>query len=163
MTIVEKNGIDGTWLFRTQPLQIDQTQSMREISLQLAPIPTPVPMTDQNHSMTQHEQQQQLQQRQHHHQQQQQQQQHKQQQQQQQQKQQQQQQKSSQAQAAAVYTQQNQQQQQQQQQQGPQHIEHIRHRSFAGPIPTEPTKVAKSSTAPNLRTSNSLSEMFRVI
>jgi hypothetical protein len=161
MTIVEKNGIDGTWLFRTQPLQIDQTQSMREISLQLAPIPTPVPMTDQNHSMTQHEQQQQLQQRQHHHQQQQQQQQHKQQQQQQQQKQQQQQQKSSQAQAAAVYTQQN--QQQQQQQQGPQHIEHIRHRSFAGPIPTEPTKVAKSSTAPNLRTSNSLSEMFRVI
>jgi len=161
MTIVEKNGIDGAWLFRTQPLQIGQTQSMREISLQLAPIPTPVPMTDQNHSMTQHEQQQQLQQRQQHHQQQQQQQQqHKQQQQQQQkQQQQQQQQKSSQAQAAAVYTQQN----QQQQQQGPQHIEHTRHRSFAGPIPTEPTKVAKSSTAPNLRTSNSLSEMFRVI
>ena len=31
------------------------------------------------------------------------------------------------------------------------------------PIPIDPKKVTKSSTAPNLPTSNSLSEMFRVI
>jgi len=153
MTIVEKNGVDGAWLFRTQPLQTGQTQSMREISLELAPTPTSVPMTGNNHSMTQHgqqQQQQQLQQRQQQYQQQQQQQQ--------QQQRQQQHQQSPQAQAAAVYTQQN-----QQQQQGPLHIEHIRHRSLGGPIPNELKKVAKSSTAPNLPTSNSLSEMFRVI
>ena len=36
-------------------------------------------------------------------------------------------------------------------------------RASAGPIPIDPRKVVKSSTAPNLPTSNSLSEMFRVI
>ncbi|CAF1202519.1 unnamed protein product [Adineta steineri] len=38
-----------------------------------------------------------------------------------------------------------------------------RTRVTTGPIPIDPKKVVKSSTAPNLPTSNSLSEMFRVI
>jgi hypothetical protein len=160
MTILEKNITDNIWLFRTQPLQTSQTQSMREISLQLASIPTPTPMTSHNHSMTQHGQQQVLQ---HHHQQQpqqrhhhQQQQHHHQQQQQQQQQYHHQQQQRPQVQATAVYTQQN-------QPQIFQHIENIRLPSPAATIPIDPKKVKKSSTAPNLRTSTSLSEMFRVI
>ena len=39
MTIVEKNGLDGPWLFRTQPLQTGQTgqtQSTREVPLELS-------------------------------------------------------------------------------------------------------------------------------
>ena len=36
-------------------------------------------------------------------------------------------------------------------------------RTTTAPIPIDPRKVVKSSTAPNLPTSNSLSEMFRVI
>ena len=39
----------------------------------------------------------------------------------------------------------------------------LRPRIPTGPIPIDPKKVVKSSTAPNLPTSNSLSEMFRVI
>ena len=39
----------------------------------------------------------------------------------------------------------------------------VRGRPPLGPMPVDPKKVAKSSTAPNLPTSNSLSEMFRVI
>jgi hypothetical protein len=42
-------------------------------------------------------------------------------------------------------------------------MENLRSRATTGPIPVDPKKVAKSSTAPNLRTSHSLSEMFRVI
>lgn len=51
----------------------------------------------------------------------------------------------------------------QQQQQRVQQNQVLRTRPAAGPIPTETKKVVKSSTAPNLPTSNSLSEMFRVI
>ncbi len=170
MTIIEKNGIDNPWLFRTQPLQTGQTQSMREVPLQLAPIPTPVPAINHHHqSITPHEQHQQQLQRQHHHQQQQQQQQ----------QQQKQHPKPPPVPPAAVYTQQNQrqqqqqqqlrqqqqhqQQQQQQQQQRLQQVEYGRPRAPTGPIPIDPKKVVKSSTAPNLPTSNSLSEMFRVI
>jgi hypothetical protein len=108
MTIIEKNGIDSPWLFRTQPLQTGATQSNREITLELAQPPTPVNQQDQTKplqmpSMVQHEQQ---------------------------------------------------------------RLEpttNIRLRLPTGPMPIDPKKVAKSSTAPNLPTSNSLSEMFRVI
>jgi anti-sigma28 factor (negative regulator of flagellin synthesis) len=143
MTIVEKNGIDGQWLFRTQPLQTGQTQSKREISLELAPPPTPVATIGHNHAITQHAQQQLQRHHHHHHQQQpQQQKQH---------------QQLSQVQTTAAFTQQNQQQQRLQQ------IENVRPRVPTGPIPIDPKKVVKSSTAPNLHTSTSLSEMFRVI
>jgi hypothetical protein len=54
-------------------------------------------------------------------------------------------------------------QQPQQQQQRFQQSQNLRPRVTTGPIPIDPKKVAKSSTAPNLPTSNSLSEMFRVI
>jgi len=61
-------------------------------------------------------------------------------------------------QAQTVYTQQN-----QQQHQGLQQNETLRHRPVTGPIPIDLKKVVKSSTAPNLRTSTSLSGIFRVI
>ena len=35
MTIIERNSIDSPWLFRTQPLQTGQTQSTREVALEL--------------------------------------------------------------------------------------------------------------------------------
>jgi hypothetical protein len=50
-----------------------------------------------------------------------------------------------------------------QQEQRLQQIQNLRLQTPTGPIPIDPKKVAKSSTAPNLPTSNSLSEMFRVI
>ena len=50
-----------------------------------------------------------------------------------------------------------------QQEQRLQQIQNLRLQGPTGPIPIDPKKVAKSSTAPNLPTSNSLSEMFRVI
>jgi hypothetical protein len=127
MTIIEKNGIDSPWLFRTQPLQTDQTKPTREVPIELVPAPTPVPTLIHSHSMTQHEQQQQQLQRQ---------------------QQQRQYQQPYQIPTTAVYTQQ---------------MEHPRPRIPSGPIPMDPKKVLKSSTAPNLRTSNSLSGMFRVI
>jgi hypothetical protein len=52
---------------------------------------------------------------------------------------------------------------QQEQQQRIQQNQNLRTRVPTGPIPVDPKKVVKSSTAPNLPTSNSLSEMFRVI
>lgn len=135
MTIVEKNPADNAWLFRTQPLQTGQTVSMREVSLELARIPTPVstamvhprPATPMGPPQRQQQQQQQQQhQRQH------------------------QQAVQAQVQAAAAYA----------QQVFPLN-DTVRHRPPPGPI--DPKKVVKSSTAPNLPTSNSLSEMFRVI
>lgn len=119
MTIVEKNGQDSPWLFRTQPLQTGSTPSTREIALELAPPPTSVPFPHQ--PVIQQKQQQQKQQ------------------------------------PPSTEQQQQQQQQRVQQNQIP------RTRLPAAPIPIEPKKVVKSSTAPNLPTSNSLSEMFRVI
>ena len=47
-----------------------------------------------------------------------------------------------------------------------QHLQQIQNmgvRVHPAPIPNDPKKVVKSSTAPNLPTSNSLNEMFRVI
>jgi len=110
MTIVEKNHIGSPWLFRTQPLQ---TSTTRDISLELAQPPTPVPIP--HHPVT-----------------------------------------------AQKHSAQPQQQPQQEQQRVPQ-SQNLRPRVPAGPIPTDPKKVVKSSTAPNLPTSKSLSEMFRVI
>ena len=123
MTIIEKNGIDGPWLFRTQPLQTGPTQSTHEVSLQLAPIPTPVPTMNHDHGMVQRNQQQQVLQRQAH-------------------------QKQQHPHPNGLYMQPNPQQ---------------RPRLPVGSVLIDPKKVVKSSTAPNLRTSNSLSEMFRVI
>lgn len=168
MTIVEKNGIDGPWLFRTRPLQITQTESMQEVAPDLSLSSPPVSIIDHNHSMTQqrHHQQQppqvqptagQTQQR------------------------------PQQTEnlrhgvptstAAAIYPQKNQHQQppsvqtlapsvqqsQQQQQQRLQQIENLRHDVSTIAITINPKKVVKSSTAPNLPTNNSLNEMFRVI
>jgi len=99
MTIIEKNSLDSPWMFRTKPLQTGQTQSTREVALQLAPIPAAI---NQNQS-----------------------------------------------QMLA-------QQQQQQQQQRPRVPPNL-------PTAVDPKKVVKSSTAPNLPTSNSMSEMFHVI
>ena len=65
MTIVEKNGNDGSWHFRTQPLQTDQTESTREVPLELVPPVPAVATTGHNQPIPQHGQQQQLQ-RQHH-------------------------------------------------------------------------------------------------
>ncbi|CAF3352238.1 unnamed protein product [Rotaria socialis] len=132
MTIVEKNGIDRPWLFRTQPLQTSTTQSMLEVALELAKPPTPVPAAIPPH----------------HH----------------------------------PVPQLKQlpipppppappssikmipaQSQQEQDQQRLQQTQNLRIRVPTGPIPMDPKKVVKSSTAPNLPTSNSLSEMFRVI
>lgn len=124
MTIIEKNGIDAPWLFRTQPLQTGPTQSTHEVALQLAPIPTPVPTINHDHGMIQRNQQQrQAHQKQH--------------------------QPTQHAHPNGLYMQANPQQQ--------------RPRVPAGSILIDPKKVVKSSTAPNLPTSNSLSEMFRVI
>ncbi len=53
--------------------------------------------------------------------------------------------------------------QQEQQEQRLQQHQNLRARIPTNPIPIDPKKVVKSSTAPNLPTSNSLSEMFRVI
>lgn len=122
MTIIEKNSLDSPWLFRTKPLQTGQTQSTREVALQLAPIPTINHNHNQNQISTQqqqHLQRQQLLQK----------------------------------------------QQQQQQQQRLQQVEHMRARGppLGLPAPVDPKKVVKSSTAPNLPTSHSTSEMFRVI
>ena len=131
MTIIEKNGIDTPWLFRTQPLQTGPTQSTHEVALQLAPIPTPVPFINRDHAMAQRNQQQQVLQRQapqkqhqpipHPH-------------------------------PNALYMQPN---------LAPHHQQ--RPRPPAGSVLIDPKKVVKSSTAPNLPTSNSLSQMFRVI
>ncbi|CAF3229839.1 unnamed protein product [Rotaria socialis] len=52
--------------------------------------------------------------------------------------------------------------QQEQKQQRIQQTQNLRIRVPTGPIPMDPKKVVKSSTAPNLPTSNSLSEMFRI-
>jgi len=129
MTIIEKNGIDSPWLFRTQPLQTGQTLSTREISLELAPSPTPTVTIGPNHPIDQHVQQQ----------------------------------------LQHQYQQQKQHRQplpdqhQQQQQQRLQQIENLRSGLPPTPIPMDLKKVVKSSTAPNLRTSRSISEMFRVI
>ena len=132
MTIVEKNSPDGQWLFRTQPLQTGTTLSTREIALELAPPPTPVP----HHPIIQQKPvqgppppppppvQPSLQQQKHH----------------------------------PSHMQMN---QAQAQRLPPNQI--LRPRVPTGPIPIDPKKVVKSSTAPNLPTSNSLSEMFRVI
>lgn len=55
-------------------------------------------------------------------------------------------------------------QQQQQQQHRLQQIENLRQTlSLNGVVPIDPKKVVKSSTAPNLPTSDSFGEMFRVI
>jgi len=125
MTIVEKNGIDSPWLFRTKALNTGPTQSMREVPTQSASIPTPVPMINQPQQLERH----------HYHQKQQ----------------------LPPVQSNAVYIQPNQQQQRFQQ------IENIRSRAPSGPNLIDPKKVVKSSTAPNLYMSRSLSEMFRVI
>lgn len=120
MTIVEKNGPDGPWLFRTQPLQTGTTLSTREIALELAPPPTPVP----HHPIIQQKPAPPPIQQQKH--------------------------------ASSIQV-------------NPMQSHRIpptqmlRPRIPTGPIPIDPKKVAKSSTAPNLPTSNSLSEMFRVI
>ena len=115
MTIIEKNNLDSPWLFRTQPLQTGATPSIREVSLELAPPPTPVlnqPAMQQKqvkqplHFPT----------------------------------------------PPPVHEQQRLEQ-----------MSNLRARPPLGPMPVDPKKVAKSSTAPNLPTSNSLSEMFRVI
>jgi hypothetical protein len=194
MTILEKNGMDSPWLFRTQPLQTSQAESMREVAPDLSSLSTAAATIGQNHSVIQHEGQQL--QRQHHQQPSQvqtattvytqqnypyqQQQQQKQQQQPRSQQtehlrhgmptgtavmntQQNQHQQLPRVQTAAVYTQQSQRQQQQQQQHRLQQIENLRHGMPIGTSTVDPKKVVKSSTAPNLPTSNSLSEMFRVI
>lgn len=120
MTIVEKNGPDGPWLFRTQPLQTGSTPSTREIALELAPPPTPVP----HHPIVQ--------------------------------------QKPTPAPPPPPAVQQQKHPSSMQSQRIPP-AQILRPRVPTGPIPIDPKKVVKSSTAPNLPTSNSLSEMFRVI
>ncbi|CAF2613411.1 unnamed protein product [Rotaria sp. Silwood2] len=155
MTIVEKNGINSPWLFRTRPLQTNSTQSLQELPFELISPSTPLGMIGNNHSMTPqgqqqiHRQQQQQQQKQN--------------------------QQPSQIQTAAAYAKQNQQppqiqtgatytqQNQQPKQQTATSIENLQIKPPNGLIPIDLKKVVKSSTAPNLRMSNSLSEMFRVI
>ena len=127
MTILEKNGPDNPWLFRTQPLKSGPTESMREVPLRLAPIPPPASLINQ-----------QQQQQRHHHQ-----------------KQQQPQPPMS---SSTIYIPPHQQQQQRLQQ-----IENLRSRLPPVPNAIDPKKVVKSSTAPNLPTVHSHSEMFRVI
>jgi broad specificity phosphatase PhoE len=124
MTIVEKNNLDSPWLFRTQPLQAGATQSIHEISLQLAQPPTPVPIPITHHPIAQQKQQPQQQQQQKH---------------------------TTAIQITPIQSQRIQ----------PNQI--LPARAPTGPISIDPRKVVKSSTAPNLPTSNSLSEMFRVI
>ncbi|CAF2647956.1 unnamed protein product [Rotaria sp. Silwood2] len=137
MTIVEKNSIESPWLFRTQPLQTGTTISMREVALELAPPPTPVPAVIPHHQISQQKQQQQQQQP----------------------RQQQQQPPPPPPSIQIIAAQPQQEQEQQRLQQN----QNLRIRVPIGPLPVDPKKVAKSSTAPNLPTSNSLSEMFRVI
>lgn len=144
MTIVEKNSIDSPWLFRTQPLQTAATPSMREVALELAKPPTPVPGGMPHHPMPPSKALPQPKQ-----------------------------QSVSQVSApppppppplasTSAQMASNQPQQEQEQQRIQQSL-HQRIRVPSGPIPIDPKKVVKSSTAPNLPTSNSLSEMFRVI
>lgn len=101
MTIIEKNSINTPWLFRTRPLQTEQSQSVQEVRS-----PTTV---EHNQRIIQ--------------------------------------QQPSPVQMPVVHAQKSQPQL----------------RVSTGPITIDPRKVVKSSTAPNLRTSNSLSTMFRVI
>ena len=124
MTIVEKNGPEGPWLFRTQPLQTGTSLSTREIALELAPPPTPGP----HHPIIQQKPvppppPPPIQQQKH---------------------------------ASSMQV-----NPMQSQRIPPNQM--LRPRVPTGPIPIDPKKVVKSSTAPNLPTSNSLSEMFRVI
>ncbi len=126
MTIVEKNNRDSPWLFRTQPLQTDTTQSTHEIALELARSSTPVSVPIPQQPVVQQKPPQQ-------------------------------QKHLSSVQVTPA------QPQQEQQQQRIQQSQNLRTRVATGPIPIDPKKVVKSSTAPNLPTSNSLSEMFRVI
>jgi broad specificity phosphatase PhoE len=146
MTIIEKNGINSPWLFRTRPLQSNPTQSMQELPFELITPSTPLGMVGNNHSLTSQGQQQMQRQ--------------------QQQQQQKQNQQPSLTQANAAYVQQNQQPIQQSQQLPQQNlasIENLQLKSSIGLLPIDLKKVVKSSTAPNLRISNSLSEVFRVI
>ncbi|CAM4805770.1 unnamed protein product [Rotaria magnacalcarata] len=129
MTIVEKNGIDSPWLFRTQPLQTGTTQTMFEVALELAKPPTPVPVAIPPHHPVPQLKQLPIP-------------------------------LPLPAPSIKMIPAQS---QQEQDQQRIQQIQNLRIRVPTGPIPMDPKKVVKSSTAPNLPTSNSLSEMFRVI
>ena len=123
MTIVEKKGLDSPWLFRTQALQTGLTESMRDIPLQLARIPTPAPILNQQQQLQRHPHQ-----------------------------------PPPPIPPATIYLSPNPQQQRLQQ------IENLRSRVPNIPnVGLDPRKVVKSSTAPNLPTSHSHSEMFRVI
>ncbi|CAF1134016.1 unnamed protein product [Rotaria sordida] len=121
MTIIEKNGINNPWLFRTRPLQTNQTQTIHELPFESLSSSTRLDMVDTNHLMTQQGQQQQQQQ-------------------------------STQIPTIAKYAK-------------PNHplIEKLQSESPTSLIPIDFKKVVKSSTAPNLRMSSSLSEMFHVI
>ena len=122
MTIIEKNSLDAPWLFRTQPLQTAQTQSIREVGLELVPPPTPVSLAGPTLPLNQPMQ------------------------------------KPPQLQQSLGYN------PAEQARLPPNPNANARPRLPPGPIPVEPKKVVvKSSTAPNLQMSNSLSKMFRVI
>ncbi|CAF1001448.1 unnamed protein product [Rotaria magnacalcarata] len=129
MTILEKNGINNPWLFRTRALQ---TQPIHEAAPASAKPTTPVGVTGQNFSVNSKEQRSHYQQpspttkNQ---------------------------QNSPLIQSTAAYV-----------QQDLPHIENQQYRTAPnGPFTIDLKKIVKSSTAPNLRVSNSRSEMFRVI
>lgn len=126
MTILEKNGINNPWLFRTKPLQTQPTQDGKSETTRPA---TPLSVINRSYSISQQGQ-------------------------------------------AAHYQQQKQSVKRPQipttttttyAQQSLQDVENIPYRQSTGPFTIDMKKVIKSSTAPNLRVSNSLSEMFRVI
>ena len=130
MTIIEKNSLDSPWLFRTQPLQTAQTQSIREVGLELVPPPTPISMAGATLPLQQQQQ------------------------------------------PIQKSPQLNQMQTQQtlafnptEQARLPPNLNANARARLppTGPIQVDPKKVVKSSTAPNLQMSNSLSKMFRVI
>ena len=137
MTILERNGIDSPWLFRTKPLDTDEAEAMRKGEYEMS-LPASV-LSATNHkknigyqgpeSSQPFNSQQYL----------------------------------PQTQGAPLYHHHHHPQQQQQQQQSFQHIENGRHPSANGVLQADLKKVLKSSTVPNLSTNNSFANMFRVI
>ncbi|CAF1199826.1 unnamed protein product [Adineta ricciae] len=142
MTILERNGIDSPWLFRTKPLDTDEAEVMRKGEYEMS-LPASVlaatnykqnigyqgPESSQPFNSQQHLSQIQGDPLYHHH----------------------------------HHHHHHQQQQQQQQQQRFQQIENGRYPSANGVLQTDLKKVLKSSTVPNLSTNNSSASMFRVI
>lgn len=119
MTIIEKHNIHSPWLFRTRPLQTNETKSTREV----VPSETVAESSHNNTTM------QQMQRHQY--------------------------QKQQEPSKLQPYP--------QQQLQNLSQIDSRTARAAGGPFPLDPKRVVKSSTAPNLHVSHSLSEVFRVI